>query len=113
MNQTSAPTVFMVNCQEQHLNGVRNIKNLVKLSEGKVNAFSTSKIAEDFKRKLEDSKPADIILLSGYVSLNVIATSIIVLKHDRLNLMIFDARKREYSHRTLTIAELGVDYVDR
>ncbi len=102
------PTVYMVNCQDQHLDGIRNIKNLVKMSYGKTNALSTTKIAERFRKKLENSKSEDYILLSGFVTLNVIATSIMILKHERLNLMIFDARQRTYTKRTLTLSELGV-----
>ncbi len=112
MKPSEGPKIYMVNCQEQHMHGIRNIKNLTKLSEGKVNAFSTTRIAEKFRRILENSTEQDYLLLSGYVTLNVIAACIMTLKHDRLNLLIFDARKREYTKRTITTSELGVVFDD-
>ncbi len=104
---SDGPRVWMVNWQPQHELGVRDIENIVRLSQGRVNAFRTSELANDFSRQLADSDPEDFILLSGFLPLNVIVTSIMLNMHGRINLMIFDARERAYVKRTILTTELG------
>jgi hypothetical protein len=79
---------------------------LVTLSEGNVAVFNTDRVVWDFRQKLLDSQPDDMLLLTGSIVLNVIACMIFVEQHAQVNLLLWHAKKETYVPRVITKAGL-------
>jgi len=81
--------VYIVNKSSHDFSAAERFGDLVSLSEGSMNRYGTSSIHRNFSEKLEESTEGDYILLCGLTVMNVIATSIFVSKHKKLNLLMF------------------------
>lgn len=62
---------------------------LVYCTEGVLGKYNISHMIRQCKESMEDSQEGDFILLTSLTSLCSVVCSIFVLKHRRLNLLIF------------------------
>jgi len=81
--------VFVVNKSSHDYSNAEEFGNLVFMTEGSLNRFSTSKMFRLFEKFIIRSKPHDYILISGMTVMCCIACSMFASKHGRLNLLIY------------------------
>ena len=104
-------TVYIVNKGgHDHIDAER-FGNLLFLSEGAINRYSTGNIYRKFVSVLDNSLPGDYILITGLSVMSSIACSIFARKHGRLNLLLYktshdDIVGNYYIERTLMLDEL-------
>lgn len=105
-------TVFVVNKGIHDHSDALRFGELVYLTEGAINRYGTSNMFREFLPKLSESKPEDYILPTGLTIMNIIAGSIFVKLHDRLNLLIFKANRKggggRYVERCMVFADLDI-----
>jgi hypothetical protein len=66
---------------------------------GKVNQFRNQNLTKRFLKKLRGSSPDDLILLSGYGSVQVLACLAFKEIHGHINVLIYNQRTRHYELR--------------
>jgi hypothetical protein len=79
----------------------------VILTEGNVPIFNTHRVLYDIKLKMMDSQEDDVLVLTGSIILNVLAASILMVKHGRVNMLIWHAKKECYMPRTIRKEDLA------
>jgi len=98
--------VYVLNKSSHDFSGAMRYGELCYLSEGPINRFATNKMFRMFAEGLEKSHKDDYILLSGLTVMAVIACVIFVMRHKRLNLLIFRAGSHTYAERRLDLRDL-------
>jgi hypothetical protein len=93
------PKVYVISRSNHDFSEAEQFGELVFLSEGKMNRFSTNHIARCFEDAMKDCQPDDFILQTGLTVMNMIATAIFASKWKKLNLLIYSQGK--YSPRSL------------
>lgn len=83
------PTVFIVNRGNHDYSQAETFGVVQALSEGHLNRFHTTNMARLFSAALANSSKEDFILVGGPVIAVAIACAIFTLKHQRLNLLIW------------------------
>ena len=95
------PTVFVINDSGHNFEDAKRFGPLVTLTEGQVNPFHTDRLLAFIEGRLSMSKPEDLLLLCGTPILNTIAAVVFHKKHGTLNVLIWDAKRREYKNATV------------
>lgn len=85
--------VFVVNKGIHDYSPAAEFGELVFLSERSMNRFDLSKMWREFEPILHDSSPEDYIVPSGLTNMTVVATTIFVNLHKRLNILTFKGKK--------------------
>ena len=101
-------TVFVLN-NRFDFSGAEKFGKLSILTAGNFSRFSTSHIARILRARLKESSPEDYILVSPLSIMNIIACAIFVLKHKRLNLLIFKTEEsgtHSFVERSLDLSDL-------
>ena len=94
--------VYVMNKSGHDFSDAEKHGELVYLTEGKHNIFSTGAMIQDLKNKLRDFKPSeDFLLMSGSPFVAASAMSIILTKIRSVNVLLFDAKNRVYVPRTV------------
>ena len=93
------PNVYIVSKSAHDFSGAQRFGKLVYLSEGALNRYHVNNMERQFSSKLENSSSEDFILPCGLSMMNSIACAMFVLKHKRLNLLLF--RKGKYVERNI------------
>lgn len=91
------PSVFVVNKSSHDFSPAEEYGELVFLSEGPMNRYSTNNMIREFKEKMKDSTPDDYIVPCSLNVMNAIACALFTFKHGGLNLLLF--RRGEYIER--------------
>ena len=101
--------VYIVNHSGQDMSSAERFGDLIYLTEGKyINIFSTDSLLNEIMPKLEDIEETDFLLLSGHAVLNVLAAMLVAFKYGRVNVLIFDAKTRDYQPQTITENQLSL-----
>ena len=87
------PTVYVVNKGSHDHSDAERFGELVYLSEGSINRYSTNSMYREFYPVLLKSKPEDYILPTGLTIMSNIACAIFAILHERLNLLIYKASR--------------------
>jgi len=97
------PKVYIVNRSVHDYSSAERYGEIEYLSTGNLQRFSTSKAYRKFWPILSKSAPNDYLMLSGMPMLSIVAAFILVMKHKRLNLLIFNpvGNKKGYLERIL------------
>lgn len=99
--------VYVVNHSDQDMSSAERFGELIYLTEGRgVNIFSTDSLLSEIKPKLRDVDDNDFLLLSGHPVLNILSAALIWFKYGRVNVLIFDAKTRDYQPQTITENQL-------
>jgi hypothetical protein len=89
--------VFVVNKSSHDFSAAEEYGELVFLSEGPMNRYSTNNMVREFSEIMKGSSPHDYIVPCSLNVMNAIATAIFARKHGTLNLLLF--RRGEYVER--------------
>lgn len=81
--------VFIVNKSSHDFSSAEQYGELVFLSNGPVNRYSTNHMHRLFSDKLKDSTPEDYIVPCSLNVMNALACAIFAHKHGKLNLLLF------------------------
>lgn len=102
-------TVFVVNKGCHDYSQAERYGPIVYLSDRSMNRFDLSAIWRKFEPPLAQSNKEDYILICGLSVMSVVATSIFVSRHGRLNLLLFKGNKGmkdgEYVEETIIFKE--------
>ena len=76
---------------------------LVYMSEGVMERFSTTKMFRTFKPFIDESTAEDLILVTGMTNMSIIVCSMFAFKHGRLNLLLYKEQRQSgrYLKRTV------------
>lgn len=80
--------VFILNKAPHDYSDAERFGELVFCTNGPLDKLDLSQMYRELDHAFEDSQADDWILLTSLTSLCVVACSIFVLKHERLNLLI-------------------------
>jgi hypothetical protein len=105
MQRLKVPKVYVVNKGFHDFSSAERYGRLIYMTEGYQPKFSVGTPLRRFQFCMQDSKPEDWILLTGLSVLNCLACSVFALKHDRLNILLFNGSG--YVERTILIGEKG------
>ena len=107
--KSKVPTVYIVNSSGHNYEPASRFGRFSTLTEGRVNIFSTERLLSEFKRDMDGVTTDDCILLSGNAILNILAAIVMLKKTGAINLLIYDAARREYVLREITEDVINLD----
>ena len=81
--------VFIVNRSSHDFSPAKKFGEIVFLSEGPMNRYSTNNMHRIFKEVMSDSDEGDYIVPCALNVMNSIACAIFAHKHGKLNLLLF------------------------
>ena len=81
--------VFVVNKSNHDFSAARKYGDLVFLSEGPMNRYSTNNMMRTFTERMKNSTVNDYIVPCSLNVMNSIACAIFAHKHGALNLLLF------------------------
>jgi len=94
------PKVYIVNKSNHNFTAAKSFGEIVYLSEGPMNRYSTNNMCRVFTDLMKDSEPGDYIVPCSLNVMNSIACAIFAVKHKTLNLLLFkDGSYIERNHR--------------
>ena len=93
--------VFIVNKSSHDFSSAEKYGELVYLSEGPMNRYTTNNMHRAFTEKMKDSEEADHIVPCSLNVMNSIASAVFAVMHGRLNLLLF--KDGSYIERNLVI----------
>ena len=93
--------VWIVNSSGHDFSAAETYGELIPLTVGKVNIFNVERLLNELKGDLGSHQKGDWVLLSGNTILNILTFSIVLAKHGEVNILIYDAIRKEYVPREL------------
>jgi hypothetical protein len=93
------PKVYIINKSSHDFSEAERFGELVYLSEGPINRYAVNDIHRQFFEILKLSSPDDFIVSCSLNIMNIIATTIFVHQHKKLNLLLF--KDGEYIERNI------------
>ena len=81
--------VYVVNKSSHDFSPAEEYGELVFLSSGPMNRYSTNNMVREFSERMKNSSPGDYIVPCSLNVMNAIATAIFAHKHGTLNLLLF------------------------
>jgi hypothetical protein len=97
------PNVYVVNKSTHDFTNAKTYGKLIFLSRGKMSRYEPNKMYRQFNHIMINSSPEDYILFSGLSMMNCMAVAAFLLKHKRLNLLLF--KDGRYIERNLKFNE--------
>ena len=83
------PKVFIVNKSAHDFSAAEEFGEVVFLSEGPMNRYSSNNMHREFSAMMKDSEPDDYIVPCSLNVMNCMASSVFAVMHKRLNLLLF------------------------
>lgn len=71
------------------------------LTRGNVDIFRVDRVAYDLADKLDGYKEGDLLLLSGYTVLNILAAMLVMERMGRVDMLIYHRKEENYWRRTI------------
>lgn len=91
--------VYIVNKSSHDFSAAEQYGEVIFLSEGPMNRYSTNNMHRTFTDKMKDSSPDDYIVPCALNVMNSLACAIFSHKHGKLNLLLFkDGEYLERNH---------------
>lgn len=97
--------IYVVNKGSHDFASAEMYGRLIFMTEGYQPKFSVASALRQFEFCMQESHEEDWILLTGLSVLNCIACSVFALKHERLNLLLYNGRG--YVKRVLLLDRKG------
>lgn len=91
--------VFIVNKSAHDFSPAEKFGQIVFLSEGPMNRYSTNNMHRKFTEAMKNSDAHDYIVPCSLNVMNSIASSVFAVMHGRLNLLLF--KEGEYLERNM------------
>jgi hypothetical protein len=89
--------VYIVNKSSHDFSAAEKYGDIVYLSKGPMNRYSTNNMVREFSEIMKDSSPYDYIVPCSLNVMNAIASAVFASMHHKLNLLLF--RNGEYTER--------------
>ena len=99
------PRVYVVNDGGHDFSPAMSRGELVILTRGSVNVFATDRLLQELKDKLNESHEDDFLLTSGNGLVSCLAHTFMMLKHGRVNLLIYSFKNKDYELRNMTLRQ--------
>ena len=97
--------VFIVNDSALDFSAAERFGELVICTSGRFDRFDLNQMHRELSVELEYSEPEDFILLTSLTTMCVVACSIFVEKHGRLNLLLFRNVEQDYLSRSIVLGK--------
>lgn len=94
-------TVFVLNSYCHDYSEAEKYGTLRNVTEGIVPVFKVDDMAAKVKAVLVDFKEGDTVILSGPTILGMIAITYLFNRHDKITVLVHDAKHQLYVPRTL------------
>ena len=91
--------VYVVNRSAHDFSPAEKFGQIIFLSEGPMNRYSTNNMHRRFTEVMKDSSEHDYIVPCSLNVMNSIASSVFAVMHKRLNLLLF--KEGEYLERNM------------
>jgi len=91
--------VYVVNKSAHDFSPAEKFGQIIFLSEGPMNRYSTNNMHRKFTEAMKDSNEHDYIVPCSLNVMNSIASSVFAVMHRRLNLLLF--KEGEYLERNM------------
>ena len=91
--------VYIVNRSAHDFSPAEKFGQIIFLSEGPMNRYSTNNMHRRFTEVMKDSNEHDYIVPCSLNVMNSIASSVFAVMHKRLNLLLF--KEGEYLERNM------------
>ena len=92
--------------RDYDLTDANRFGEIVLVTEDKVNIFNMAELRATVKEKLVEANETDFIVMIGSPVINALCASYMLLKFNRVNFLIFDAKSRAYEVRSVTKGEV-------
>jgi len=99
----AGPSVWIVNKGSHPYEPAEKFGTLKTLTEGRVNIFALDNLTNEIRTKLETEGATanDLLLVSGYAILNLIAGHWFLKKFGRCKLLVWGANRQKYMVLTM------------
>jgi hypothetical protein len=94
--------VWIVNDGGHDFTDAAKYGKLVSLTTGNINVFNVDRLQCSLAKALDIYKPADFLLLTGSTIINVLAVGIVLKQHGFAQILLYNAKDRNYIPRTIT-----------
>ena len=94
-----ATKVYIVNKSSHDFSYAEKFGKLIFMSEGRLNRFGTNDMIRKFQDAMRNSNKDDYILPCSLNTANIIAAAVFAIKHNKLNLLLFQPATGEYIER--------------
>lgn len=98
------PKVFIPNKGSHNYSDAERYGEIVYVTKGEQNRYAIGTMVRSWVKVLRSSSPEDYILLSSLTNLCCIGAALFVLRHSRLNLLLF--RNDRYIERKIELKEI-------
>jgi hypothetical protein len=99
--------VYVINKAAHDFTAAKEYGQLVFLSSRPINRYATNKMFRIFNETLRLSESDDYILITSLTIMNIIACSLFVLRHEKLNLLIHQPSTNNYIERRMDFTDLA------
>ncbi len=98
--------VWLINRRTHDHAPAESFGRLRTITEGVVNIFAVDRNLAALQQELATSDPDDYLLFCGSISLNVLASFVMMNLHGRVNMLLYDLKQRRYTVRTIRREEV-------
>ncbi len=95
--------IFVINKSNHDFSAAEKFGELIFMTEGKINRYSTNHMLRLFSEALKESKKDDYILLCSLNVMNSLACAVFAYIHGTINLLLF--KNGDYVERNHTLYE--------
>ena len=99
--------VWVINRKEYDLSKAEEFGRIKLLTEGTVSPFDLNRYVQWFRESMKESKAHDYILPCGSTPLNMVAAALMMFKHSKVNILVFNPKTQAYTERGFTEQELA------
>lgn len=102
------PKVFVVSRGYHDYSAAEPFGEIIYLAEGTMNKFHVANMARQFETELKNSNPDDYLLIGGPAVMCIIAASMMMRLHGRVNMLLFRSHPKgdDYVERTLVFDDV-------
>lgn len=99
--------VYVVNFNGHDLTEAQKHGQLVYLTTGSINIFATDRLIYHLINALKDVTEEDFLLLSGNIVANLLAFCIILVRFQKVNVLIYNFKSKGYVLRAITLDQFS------
>jgi len=107
--------VFIIGPGHHNYDAASKYGTRVDVLDAKVNPFDTDALAADLVEEMFHKLgvgPEDFIVLGGNAVLNAIAIGLMANQFGTFKLLVYGAKQRDYTARTVDLGKIVSDYID-
>ena len=86
--------------------------SIIPITKGRINIFNIDNLVRKIKEKLVEITEDDWVIISGNPVVSSLVCSLIIQKFGKMNLLLWDARNRNYVPRKVSQKETRIEEYD-